>query len=161
MDAAPWPVGPVLVQVVGQEVTRARLKREPELSVILRAERIDGGDFEQLDVDDDGPVGEQRDGFVAQHDRGVVTGGLAGEVRSLVELGHSCVEGVIGPKGVDDLFAVQPSSGVQREQFDERGSVPPSPRVTGDRLSAAANLEPPQQCDPDGHRCPRSLSARR
>ena len=142
---------PLFVEVLGQQVASAAVGRGVEQRLVSVAEGLLRGDLEQGHVDRDGLVGEQGDRLAAQDD-GVVPGGFAGEVGGLVQPGRGLVDGQVGPQRVDDLLAVQPSPGAQRQQLDQRGGVAPIPGAGRDGPAVPSHLECPQQFDLDRHR---------
>ena len=104
---------------------------------------------ERHSVDLDGGVGEQFGGIVPKHDRVGAAGGSTGEVGSLVQLRHGCVDIIVRPHRVEDFFAVHASAGGEGEELDQRCRVSAGPAAVGHGAAVDGNLEPSEQPDPD------------
>ena len=73
--------------------------------------------------------------------------GPSGEVRGLVQLRDGLVEGVVGPHQVEELLAVQPPAGRERQDLHERGSVASGPAGLGRRDPVDRERELAEQGD--------------
>jgi hypothetical protein len=65
-------------------------------------------------------------------------------VGGLVQAGGGLLDDQVRPQQVDQLFPVQPSSGLEREQLDDRGRASAPPRLVRDRPAVDGNREPPE-----------------
>ena len=137
-------LGPLLVAVLGQQLAAVEGERCARGSDVVVGQRPPG---ELLELPrrrrSTSVFGAEHDVVAAQHDRVRHVDRPPGEVRRLVQLGRRLVDGVVGPDEVDDLLAVQPPAGRQREHLHERGGVAPRPVALVDRTASTVTPNRP------------------
>jgi hypothetical protein len=114
---------PVLVAVVGEQLAAVPAQRLTCRLGVTLGDRVARELFELQGVDGDLGPGKQPDDVVAQHDRVVVAGGLAGEVGGLVQARCAALRQLVRPQQVHHLLAVEPVTRRECEDLDQGGAV--------------------------------------
>ena len=128
----PAHLGPFLVAVLWAQLTAVEVERAASQLDIAGGDRPAGQLVELHGVDGDLGVGEQLDGVVAQHDGVGLPGRSSGVVGGLVQFGSSNVKRLARPHHVDDLLAMQTSTGCQGQDLDQCRGVTSRPVAARD-----------------------------
>ena len=130
----PAHLGPFLVAVLWAQLTAVEVERPASQLDIAGGDRPAGQLVERHGVDGDLGVGEQLDGVVPQHDGVGLPGRSSGVVGGLVQFGSSSVQRLARPHHVDDLLAMEPSTGCQGQDLDQCRGVASRPVAARDGL---------------------------
>ncbi len=136
---------PVLVAVLGQELTAVQRQRRPEGRRSPRPAGVDRRALELVDVH--GDVGGEVEQLVAQLDR-VGAQRAAGDVEGLVEVVRRGVRALLTPEDVHRLLAMEAMLRSERQQLHQLARLLQSPRPVRDGVTVGHGAEASEQFDP-------------
>ena len=144
-ELVPAAFDPVLVAVLGEELTAVQRQRRPVRGGRSCTAGIDGCPLELLDVD--GDAGGEVQQLVAELDR-IGAQRAPGDVQSLVEVVRGRIRALLAPERVHRLLAVEAMLRGERQQLHQLARLPQSPGPVRDGLLVDHGAEASEQLDP-------------
>jgi hypothetical protein len=149
-EGLPWPFGPVLEPVLGQQVTAVQLGRRPIVHRVSGPPGPPAGRVEGLRVQPRHRALRQQHDVVAEAEQaaGSPAHHAAGDVQRLVQVVGGRCPITVGPQHGHQRLAVHAMPTGQGQQLDQRLGLAQPPGVGGHRAVSHGDLEPTEKTDP-------------